>query len=180
MNRAIAIAAGAAAVAALAVGCGSSTKSAVTSPPSSSAPAATTALHAANSKYGQILVDGSGRTLYLLTADSGSKSTCYGTCASIWPPDVTNGMPSSSGVTASMVGTTARTDHTTQVTYHGHPLYTFAHDAKSGDVNGEGIATFGGTWYVVGVDGNAITSAPAASTPSTPAPSTSGGGGYGY
>ncbi|WP_370095514.1 hypothetical protein [Streptacidiphilus sp. MAP12-20] len=124
-------------------------------------------------KYGQILVDGSGRTLYLLTADSGMKSTCYGTCASIWPPDVTTGTPASSGLTASMVGTTARTDHTMQDAYHGHPLYTFTHDTKAGDVNGEGLTTFGGTWYVVGVDGNAITSAPAA-----PAPSTSGGHKY--
>ena len=189
MNRAIAIAAGAAAVAALAVGCSSSTKNAASSPPSSTAPAAVTGLHAQSSKYGQILVDGSGRTLYLLTADSGTKSTCYGTCASVWPPDTTAGTPAHSGVTASMVATTARTDHTTEVTYHGHPLYTFSHDSKSGDVNGEGIATFGGTWYVVGVDGNAITSAPAAPAPSTPAPSTpapstpapsTSGGGYGY
>jgi len=74
-----------------------------------------------------------------------------------------------------MVGTTARTDHTTQVTYNGHPLYTFTHDAKAGDVNGEGVATFGGIWYVVGVNGSPITS-----VPSTPAPSTSGGGGYSY
>jgi predicted lipoprotein with Yx(FWY)xxD motif len=181
MNRTIAITAGAAAVAALAVGCGSSsTNNSLSSPPSSSAPAAVTGLHAQSSTYGQILVDASGRTLYLLTADSGTKSSCYGTCASVWPPDATTGTPAHTGVTASLVGTTTRTDHTTQVTYKGHPLYTFTHDAKSGDVNGEGLATFGGTWYVVGVNGDAITSAPSTPAPSTPAPSTSGGGGYGY
>ncbi|WP_042411030.1 COG4315 family predicted lipoprotein [Streptacidiphilus carbonis] len=172
MNRVFAIAAGAVAVAALAVGCSSTTKSAVSPPASSGASTSSAALHTQNSTYGQILVDGSGRTLYLLTADSGSKSNCNGTCASIWPPDTTSGTPSNSGVTASMVGTTTRTDHTSQVTYKGHPLYTFAHDTKAGDVNGEGIATFGGTWYVVGTDGNPIMSAP-----STPAPSTTGGGG---
>ncbi|MEZ0064565.1 putative lipoprotein with Yx(FWY)xxD motif [Streptacidiphilus sp. MAP12-20] len=182
MNRVIAITAGAAAVATLAVGCSSSTKNSVSSPPSSSAPAATTALHAQSSKYGQILVDGSGRTLYLLTADTGAKSSCNGTCTSVWPPDHTTGTPTNSGVTASLVGTTTRTDHTAQVTYKGHPLYTFAQDSKAGDVNGEGIASFGGTWYVVGVDGNAITSVPStapSTTPSTPAPSPSTGG-YGY
>jgi predicted lipoprotein with Yx(FWY)xxD motif len=179
MNRIFAIPAVALAVAALAVGCSSSTKNAVSTPGSGagSASASTAALHTASSKYGQILVDGSGHTLYLLTADSGSKSTCYGTCASFWPPDHTTGTPSS-GVTASMVGTTTRTDNTMQVTYNGHPLYTFTHDTKAGDVNGEGVTNFGGTWYVVGANGNAITSAPTA-----PAPSTSGsgsGGGYGY
>lgn len=186
MNRLIAVTAGVGAVAALAVGCGSSSSSSskASSTPSSapssssSAPAASAAVHTENSKYGQILVDGSGRTLYVLTADKGSTSSCYSTCAGIWPPDTTTGMPASSGVTASLVGTTARTDHTTQVTYNGHPLYTFSHDAKAGDVNGEGVATFGGIWYVVGTDGNAITAAPS-STPSTPAPSTSGGG-YNY
>ncbi|RAG85653.1 hypothetical protein DN069_10400 [Streptacidiphilus pinicola] len=182
MKRLYALPAVALAVATVAVGCSSSTKNAVSSPPSSgggSASASTAALHSANSKYGQILVDSSGHTLYLLTADAGQKSTCYGTCASFWPPDHTSGMPSNSGVTASMVGTTTRTDHTMQVTYNGHPLYTFTKDTAAGDVNGEGITNFGGTWYVVGVNGNAITSAATAPSPS-PSGTGSGGGGYGY
>ncbi len=180
MNRLIAISAGAVAVAALAAGCSSSGTTASSPPASSSAPAAATALHAESSKYGQILVDGSGRTLYLLTADAGAKSSCYDACAAVWPPDTTTGTPTNSGVTASLVGTSARTDHTTQVTYKGHPLYTFAQDAKAGEVNGEGIASFGGTWYVVGVDGSAITSAPAAPVPSTSGTPSTSGGGYGY
>jgi predicted lipoprotein with Yx(FWY)xxD motif len=179
MNRLIIASAGLLGAAALAAGCSSSgssgSKASTTPSMSSSTPAAASAVHAQNSKFGQILVDGSGRTLYMLTADTGNQSTCYNTCAGIWPPDTTNGTPTSSGVTASMVGTTARTDNTTQVTYNGHPLYTFTHDAKAGDVNGEGVATFGGIWYVVGVNGSPITS-----VPSTPAPSTSGGGGYSY
>lgn len=182
MNRLYALPAIAVAVAALAVGCSSSTKNAVTTPASGggSSSASTAALHTANSKYGQILVDSSGRTLYLLTADSGAKSTCYGNCASIWPPDHTSGMPTHSGVTASMVGTTTRTDHTMQVTYNGHPLYTFAKDAKAGDVNGEGITNFGGTWYVVGVNGNAILGTGSAPSPSPSGGGGSGGGGGGY
>ena len=170
MKRLITASAGVGAVAALVAGCGSSSGKASNPPPSSSsAPAASSALHAQSSKYGQILVDGSGRTLYLLTADTSSQSTCYSACAGVWHPDTTTGPPASSGVTASMVGTTARTDNTTQVTYNGHPLYTYTGDAKSGDVNGQGIATFGGIWYVVGIDGKAVTSAPSGS-------SSSGGG----
>ena len=170
MKRLIAISASVGAVAALVAGCGGSSGKASNPPPaSSSAPAASNALHAQSSKYGQILVDGGGRTLYLLTADTGSQPTCYSACAGVWHPDTTTGPPASSGVTASLVGTTARTDNTTQVTYNGHPLYTYTGDAKSGDVNGQGIATFGGIWYVVGVDGKAVTAAPSAS-------SSSGGG----
>ncbi|WP_037607092.1 COG4315 family predicted lipoprotein [Streptacidiphilus rugosus] len=182
MNRVIAISAGAVAVAALATACGSTGNNVSSSsqPPASSAPAASgAAVHTASSKYGTILVDGSGHTLYMLTADTGGKSTCSGTCAVVWPPEHTSGMPSNSGVTASMVATTTRADHTTQVTYNGHPLYTFVKDTAPGVVNGEGITNFGGTWYVVGVDGNAIMAAPAAPSSPSPSPSTSGGG-YGY
>ena len=179
MNRVILVSAGLLGAAALAAGCSSSGSSASktsTAPStSSSAPAASSGLHAQNSKFGQILVNSSGKTLYLLTADKGNQSSCYNACAAIWAPDITSGTPTSSGVTASMVGTTARTDNTTQVTYNGHPLYTYAGDTNTTDVNGESIATFGGIWYVVGPDGNAVTS-----SPSAPAPSTSGGGGYGY
>ena len=36
---------------------------------------------------GTVLVDGStGKTLYLLSVESGGKVTCTGECASIWPP----------------------------------------------------------------------------------------------
>jgi predicted lipoprotein with Yx(FWY)xxD motif len=177
MNRLIALSAGVGAVAALVAGCGSSGSTASHTPPASSPSAVSSALHAQSSKYGQILVNGSGETLYLLTADTGTQSTCNGTCAGVWPPDTTTGTPSNSGVTASLVATSARTDNTTQVTYHGHPLYTFAHDTKPGDVNGEGIKTFGGVWYVVGIDGNAITSAPSTPAPA-PTSSTPGGGSY--
>lgn len=190
MNRVIAISAGVAALAAAAAGCSSSASSKPSNPPppppaSSSSPGTSTsaALHTESSKYGQILVDGSGRTLYVLTADTGSQSTCNGDCAAIWPPDTTTGTPTNSGVTASLVGTSPRMDHSTQVTYKGHPLYTYSKDSKAGDINGEGIATFGGIWYVVGTDGNAIT-APSTqpSQPSTPAPSSpsSPSGGYNY
>lgn len=182
MNRLIAISAGAAALAAVAAGCsssGSGGKASNPPPASSSSPASSAALHTANSKYGQILVDGSGRTLYLLTADTGTQSTCNGTCAAIWPPDTTSGMPTNSGVTASLVSTSARADHSSQVTYKGHPLYTFAKDTKAGDVNGEGVQTFGGTWYVVGTDGNAVMSAPS-TQPSQPSSPSSPGGGYNY
>ena len=35
---------------------------------------------------GKVLVGANGRTLYLFTADKGTKSVCYGQCATYWPP----------------------------------------------------------------------------------------------
>ena len=132
-------------------------------------------LKAASSADGQILVDGSGRTLYLFEADTSSTSTCNGACASAWPPEITTGKPTSTGLNASLLGTSVRADKTTQVTYKGHPLYRFADDSKPGDINGQGATAFGGKWYVVSPSGTAITTTPTAS-----ASATSGGGGGGY
>ena len=112
---------------------------------------------ATNSKLGQILVDGSGRTLYLFEADKGTSSTCYSGCAQYWPPLITNGAPKAgAGVTASLLGTTIRTDGTTEVTYGGHPLYYVVTDHNPGDATGQGVNNFGAPWDVVGPDGKQI------------------------
>jgi predicted lipoprotein with Yx(FWY)xxD motif len=124
--------------------------------PSASAPAATVAV-ASNGKLGQILVDGNGRTLYLFEADKGTSSTCYGSCASYWPPLLTGSAPQAgTGANASLLGTTKRTDGTTEVTYAGHPLYYVVTDHNPGDATGQGVNNFGAVWDVVGPDGNKI------------------------
>src|SRR5258708_21038578 len=67
---------------------------------------------------GQILVDGSGRTLYLFEADSTKAATCSGACAQAWPPFLTSGSPHvGSGGTQSLLGTMRRTDGTLEVPY---------------------------------------------------------------
>jgi predicted lipoprotein with Yx(FWY)xxD motif len=107
---------------------------------------------------GNVLVDKSGRTLYLFVADTGTSSTCYGPCATYWPPLTTTGIPVVGvGANASLLGTSKRTDGTTMVTYNGHPLYYFSSDNQAGDVKGQGVNGFGGPWYVLGASGNAIT-----------------------
>ena len=111
----------------------------------------------ANSPLGQMLVDGSGRTLYLFEADTGSTSTCKDACAQAWPPLLTPGAPSAgSGASAAELGTTTRPDGTTEVTYHGHPLYTYVADTKAGDINGQGLNQFGAKWYVLSPTGDKI------------------------
>lgn len=136
--------------------CGGSPSTASSSP---SAPAAATATVsvAMNAKLGQILVDGNGRTLYLFEADKSSSSTCYSACAAYWPPILTGGAPMpGTGVNASLLGTTKRTDGTTEVTYGGHPLYYVVTDHNPGDATGQGVNNFGARWDVVGPDGKQI------------------------
>jgi predicted lipoprotein with Yx(FWY)xxD motif len=100
---------------------------------------------------------GSGRTLYLFKADTTSKSTCSGACAEGWPPATTSGQPKAAqGVQASLLGTTKRSDGSTQVTYHGHPVYRFAGDAKAGQANGEGVNAFGAEWWEVSAAGQVV------------------------
>jgi predicted lipoprotein with Yx(FWY)xxD motif len=107
---------------------------------------------------GKIIVDGKSRTLYLFEKDKNGKSKCSGACATNWPPLLTKGKPKASGgVKASKLGTTKRSDGTTQVTYGGHPLYTFIADKnKPGATKGEGLDAFGAEWYVVGTNGKKI------------------------
>jgi predicted lipoprotein with Yx(FWY)xxD motif len=111
-----------------------------------------------SNKLGKILVDGRSRTLYLFEKDKKGKSACSGTCAQNWPPLLTKGKPKAvSGVKSSLLGTTKRSDGTTQVTYNKHPLYTFVVDKnKPGSTKGEGLDAFGAEWYVLGTNGKKI------------------------
>jgi predicted lipoprotein with Yx(FWY)xxD motif len=108
-------------------------------------------------KVGKVLVGANGRTLYLFTADKSTKRTCYGQCASFWPPLIAAKPTVGAGLKASLVGTTKRKNGKLQVTYGGHPLYFFAQDKKPGDVNGQGFVHFGGTWWVVSSAGKKVT-----------------------
>jgi len=101
-------------------------------------------------KLGMVLVDSNGMTLYDFHKDKGTTSSCYGPCAEGWPPMLTEGEPTvGNGASASKLGTTERKDGTTQVTYAGHPLYTFVEDKKPGEANGNDVSAFGGQWYAL-------------------------------
>jgi predicted lipoprotein with Yx(FWY)xxD motif len=156
------------AIALITTACGSSTSGAPNSagPYGSSSPASTTnsgsgeaKVAVANSPLGRILVDGGGRTLYLFQQDTSTASTCDGACASSWPPLTTTGHPEATdGVSAGKLGTTKRTDGTTEVTYNGHPLYYYAGDAKPGDTTGQGLDLYGAEWDVLSPAGEKIES----------------------
>jgi predicted lipoprotein with Yx(FWY)xxD motif len=129
---------------------------------------------------GTVLVDSEGMTVYLYTPDKGSTSTCYGGCEAEWPPVVAEGKPTAgSGAMSSALGTTKRKDGTMQVTYEGHPLYTFADDDSPGEANGQ---EDDGVWFVLSKTGEAVQGQAAGETGSTGESSStstgSGGGGY--
>jgi len=142
---------------------------ATASPPKTSTGASAT-VGVANSSLGSILVNSAGRTLYLFKADSGTKSACTGACATAWPPLLATGTSTAgTGLTASKLGTTTRSDGTQQVTYNGHPVYLFIKDKKPGQTTGQGVTAFGAAWYALTPAGNQISTQP-----------TTSGGGYGY
>src|SRR5204863_1243830 len=80
---------------------------------------------------GRILVDSKGITLYDFPPDKGTHSVCYGACAALWPPLITNAKPvAGPGVKPSLLGTTRRSDGKFEGTYTGHPLYYFVRQRK--------------------------------------------------
>jgi predicted lipoprotein with Yx(FWY)xxD motif len=197
-------AAGLAAIALAVAACGSSGSSAVgsggtpaaagsssapsSSAPSSSAPSSSApssaAVAAATGPLSTRTIDGktvltnsAGFTLYWFAPDTATTSKCTGTCAQYWPP-VKGPATAGSGVTGKL-GTITRSDGSTQATYNGHPLYTYAGDTAPGQAKGNGINASGGLWYEVlasSSSGSGGGSAPA----SSPSASSGGGGGYGY
>jgi predicted lipoprotein with Yx(FWY)xxD motif len=166
--------------------CGSSSSSGAAAGSSSSAPAGASSAAAVTISaktvpgVGTVLVNGQGRTLYLLTSEKGGKITCTAAngCTEAWPETVlASGMTAptaGSGVQSSLLGTVKDASGNLEVTYNGWPLYTFSGDSGPGVAKGEGISNFGGTWYVLNSSGNPVTSSQSSAT------STSSGGGYGY
>jgi predicted lipoprotein with Yx(FWY)xxD motif len=149
--------------------CGGGGAATAATPKTSSGASATVGV--ANSSLGSILVDSTGRTLYLFKADVGTKSACTGACATAWPPLLVTGKPAAgTGLTASKLGTIVRSGGTRQVTYNGHPLYRFIKDTKAGQTTGQGVTAFGAAWFAL---------TPSGSQASAPASSSGGGGGSG-
>jgi predicted lipoprotein with Yx(FWY)xxD motif len=127
---------------------------------------------------GKVLVDARGRTLYLFEKDKRGMSSCYGACATAWPPLIASGKPlAKPGIRASLLGRVKRRDGRWQVTYNRHPLYTFVQDGRKGQTSGEGVDAFGAEWYAVSPAGAKIEQSEGSRGDD---PSSGGYGGYGY
>jgi predicted lipoprotein with Yx(FWY)xxD motif len=150
-----------------------STPAAAASSAASAAPAASsggTSLTAKTIGGQQVVTNAAGFTLYWFVPDTSTTSKCTGSCATYWPP-VKGPATAMSGVTGTL-GTITRSDGTTQATYDGHPLYTYAADSTPGQAKGNGLNASGGVWHEMTVSG-ATPAAAASAKAST-------GGGYGY
>ncbi len=178
MKNPVMLVGGAAAALALLSGCGgggsttaastpstASTSSATTASTSTTAPATTPAATGGevittkhSDKLGTVLAAGPKKmTVYLFEEDKGGESACTGACAQAWPPVTTSGAPTgAASAKSSDLGTIARSDGTTQVTYKGHPLYFFVKDKDDEDAYGQGSKAFGAEWYVLAPSGNKI------------------------
>jgi predicted lipoprotein with Yx(FWY)xxD motif len=121
------------------------------------------------------------RPLYVFTQDPVGRSTCTGSCATVWPPLLVSGTSAHRIGHLRGLGTIHRQSGRIQVTFHGHPLYFFARDTTLKSSSGEG---FQGLWFAVRPNGTEVSpsgspSAPTSavpSTPSTPSPAPGGGG----
>ena len=131
---------------------------------------------------GTVLVNGQGQTLYLLTSEKGGKVSCTASngCTKFWPeitlPKGTTAAKAGSGVEPSLLGSVKDASGNVEVTYHGWPVYTYVGDSGPGVAHGQGLTSFGGTWYVLNASGDAVTGHPQPAS----SPSSSGSGGYGY
>lgn len=126
-----------------------------------------------NDRFGAYLVDGEGRALYTIVNEDSSDGDvaqgsdgnhvkaevvpCKGPCLQVWPALETSGkVKSGDKIDESKVHVITRSDGARQVTYGGYTLFYFARDNGSGDVNGQDVEGFGGTWYVVSPSGEEI------------------------
>ena len=177
--RKIFSAAGLAAAVLAVAACGSSTSSSG-SAPTTSAPAAGSSSSSASGTTVKtttingttVLTNGAGFTLYTFAIDTANKSNCTGSCSTYWPP-VKGPATAGSGVTGTL-STITRSDGTTQVTYDGHPLYTYVGDTAPGQNKGNGQNLSGGLWYEATPSGTTPATGTSASASAT------SGGGYGY
>jgi predicted lipoprotein with Yx(FWY)xxD motif len=108
----------------------------------------------ADSRFGTILVDGRGHTLYGVTKDGRGPSRCYGSCAKAWPPFYANGTPTAiGGARGSYLGTTRRKGGRRQVTYRGRPLYFYVGERQAGQILCQDVYEFGGFWRILRTNG---------------------------
>jgi predicted lipoprotein with Yx(FWY)xxD motif len=159
----------AAAAAAVVAACSSSgTPSASSGGSSTHTAAAAAAVGLKTAKVGgvTVLTNNKGFTLYTFAPDTSTTSKCNGACATNWPPV----KPGTASGVKGPFATIKRSDGSTQLTFHGHPLYTFILDKSPGQAHGNGVNAFGGLWHEAPASGGA---APAGNSSSG-----SGGGGY--
>jgi predicted lipoprotein with Yx(FWY)xxD motif len=135
----------------------------------SSGSTGTAAISVATSPLGSYLVDSTGKAIYILTSDKpNGASACTTGCLQAWPPVAApTPLPSGiSGVTATF-GTFKAADGTNELTINGYPAYNFIKDTGPGTTSGQGIVSFGGTWWLLSPSGSFITASAGSASPAS-------------
>lgn len=116
------------------------------------------------SGVGTVLIDGHGRTVYILTSSSRKNVPCTDAsgCTKVWPdlplPSGMSAAKAGMGAKTSLLGTKKLSDGETYPTYNGWLMYEYTGDSGPGQANGEGIKSFGGTWYALTASGQPVMS----------------------
>jgi predicted lipoprotein with Yx(FWY)xxD motif len=108
---------------------------------------------------GTILVDRRGFTLYAFTRDGRNRDVCMriSGCLGIWPVVTAGSKPlAGPGVRTSLIGTIAIGGGRKQLTYAGHPLYTYVADSAPGQTEYVGVSQFGGRWPALNAAGGEV------------------------
>jgi predicted lipoprotein with Yx(FWY)xxD motif len=112
-----------------------------------------------HTSLGNVLANGGGFTLYAFTRGGRGRDMCVSVsgCTGVWPVLKTSGSPvAGNGVRRSLLGTIKLPGGTRQVTYAGHPLYTYVGDSGPGQTGYVGARQFGGTWYAMNGAGRSV------------------------
>jgi predicted lipoprotein with Yx(FWY)xxD motif len=108
---------------------------------------------------GTILVNSRGFTVYAFTKDRRNRDNCATSrpCITVWPPVTTVGAPiAGPGVRTSLLGTIPLKGGRRQVTYAGHPLYTYIADTRPGQTTYVNLLQFGGRWPAINAAGDEV------------------------
>ncbi len=116
-------------------------------------------LYLRQTNLGKILVNSRGYTVYAFTADKRNKDKCATMgiqCLIVWPAVTTSGKPvAGPGVKQSLLGT-IKLGHKLQVTYAGHPLYTYVADTHPAETRYVNILQFNGYWPALNAAGKEV------------------------
>lgn len=112
------------------------------------------------SRLGKILVNSKGFTIYVFTADTKNHDNCQSKphCTGTWAPVLTTGRPvAGAGVHQALLGTTMLGSGKLQVTYNGHPLYTYIGDFEKHATTYVNFPEYGGKWRAINAAGKEVT-----------------------
>jgi predicted lipoprotein with Yx(FWY)xxD motif len=113
------------------------------------APAAEATVALSDTAIGKVLVDSTGKTLYLFANDQGTETAVPAELQQAWPPltvDSEDEVVAGDGVDAAKLEAVQQEDGRFFVAYNGHLLYRFSGDAGPGQTNGHKVAS---VWFAL-------------------------------